>query len=161
VVRAILRIGGSVFDPAIDADPAAAARTLRGAVEEEVRGEVQSQIDAQKAEAERVLAEQQAEAERKIQAQKDQLRDRATGFMRGLLGGRDTTRVTEVPDTALLGPVPDTLPADTLPVDSILPDSVRPDTLRLDSIRPDTTRPDTTRPDTTQRGTARIPGPRR
>ncbi|MBT8396636.1 MAG: AsmA family protein, partial [Gemmatimonadetes bacterium] len=51
VVQAVLRIGGSVFDPAIQADPRATAATLGAAVQEEVTREAQERIDAQRAEA--------------------------------------------------------------------------------------------------------------
>jgi len=124
VVQAILRIGGSVFDPAIQADPRATAETLGNAVREEVSREAQEQLDAQK-----------AEAQRRIQEQKEQLQNRATGFLRGLVQGQDTVvSDTVIPDTLL----PDTTRPDSLSPDSILPDTVRPDTLRPDTIRPDT-----------------------
>ena len=80
VVQAILRIGGSVFNPAIQADPEPPPAPWGRPVEEEVRTEVQEQIDAQ-----------QAEAERRIEEQKQQLRSRATGFLRSLVQRPDTT----------------------------------------------------------------------
>jgi hypothetical protein len=145
VVQAVLRIGGSVFDPAIQADPRATAATLGAAIQEEVTREAQEQIDAQQAEAERVLQEQQAEAQRRIAEQREQLRNRATGFLRNLVQGPDTTRAdTTRPDTVL----PDSLRPDTTRPDTVLPDSLRPDTTRPDTVPPDSLRPDTTRPDT-------------
>jgi len=111
VVQAVLRIGGSVFDPAIHADPRATALTLGEAVREEVTEEVQEQIDAQ-----------QAEAQRRIEEQRDRLQNRATGFLRDLIQRPDTVR-------------PDSTPRDT-----VRPDTVRPDTIRPDTVRPDTAR---------------------
>jgi hypothetical protein len=153
VVQAILRIGGSVFDPSIQADPRAAALTLGAAVQEEVSREAQERVDAQRAEAERILQEQQAEAQRRIAEQREQLQGRAAGFLRGLIRRPDTQRVpppgdatqVQVPPDSLL---PDTLRPDTLRPDTLRPDTVRPDTIHPDTVRPDTTRPDTTRPDT-------------
>jgi hypothetical protein len=112
VVQAILKIGGSVFDPSVEADPASAARAVGQAVEEEVRSEVQEQVDAQK-----------AEAQRRIQEQKEELQNRAAGFLRSLVRLQDA--------------------ADTVRADSLLPDTMRPDTVPPDSVRPDTVPPDT------------------
>jgi hypothetical protein len=151
VVQAVLRVGGSVLDPTIEADPRAAALSLGAAVEAEVKSEVQEQIDAQRVEAERVLQEQQAEAQRRIEEQKQQLKSRATGFLRNLGGRRDTTTVPLPPDTIR----PDTVRPDTIRPDTIRPDTVRPDTIRPDTIRPDTVRPDTIRPDTIRPDTVR------
>jgi hypothetical protein len=131
VVQAILRIGGSVFDPTVETDPMSAAQTLGAAVEDEVRSEVSGRIEAEKEEAERLMAEQRAEAQRKIEEQKEALRSRATGFLRGLVQSRDTV-------------VPDSL---------MLPDTVVPDTVAPDTIRPDTL------PDL-RRGRWAFPGPR-
>ena len=114
VVQAVLRIGGSVFDPSVEADPASAARTLGQAVEEEVKAEVQEAVE-----------EQKAEAQRRIEEQKEELRKRATGFLRGLIQ-RDTVQ-------------PDTVRPDTTRPDTTRPDTVRPDTTRPDPLRPDTT----------------------
>lgn len=181
VVQAVLRVGGSVLDPSIQVDPRAAALTLGAAVEAEVRSEVQEQIDTQRAEAQRVLQEQQAEAQRRIDEQKQQLKSRATGFLRNLGGRRDTVTVPPPPDTTPavipirdtipgvptgMNPVPpDTAPPDTLRPDTLRPegvqadsartDSLPPDTLGPDTARPDTTRPDTTRPDTVRPDTIR------
>lgn len=149
VVQAILRIGGSVFDPAVEADPMSAAQTLGQAVEEEVRDEVQGRIDAEKAEAERVLEEQRAEAQRKIEEQKEELRDRASGFLQNLIRPRDTVQAPPPPDTVPPDTIrPDTVQLDTIQPDTLLPDSVQPDTVRPDTTLPDTTLPDTLRPDT-------------
>ena len=148
IVQAILRIGGSVFDPAVQADPMSAARTLGQAVEEEVRSEIQDRIDAEKAEAERILEEQRAEAQRKIQEQKERLRNRATGFLQGLIQPRDTAPAPRPPDTAGVPTLPDTIRPDTLRPDTLRPDTVRPDTVRPDTTRPDTLLPDSLRPDT-------------
>jgi hypothetical protein len=142
VVQAILRIGGSVLDPAIQADPAATVRALSQAVEEEVSAEVEARIEEQRAEAERVLQEQQAEAQRRIDEQKERLRDRARGFLQGL--GRRPDSVA--PDTVR----PDTTQPDTVRPDSVHPDTIRPETPQPDTVRGDTTRPDTLRPDTLQ-----------
>jgi hypothetical protein len=138
VVQAILRIGGSVFDPSLQADPRSTASTLGQAIQEEVRSEVAEQIEAQ-----------QAEAQRRIEEQKEQLQERATGFFRGLLQRRDTTTTPPPP------PPLDTLRPDTLRPDTVWPDTTRPDTVRPDTVRPDTTRPDTVRPDTTRPDTVR------
>ncbi|MGD2121005.1 MAG: AsmA-like C-terminal region-containing protein [Gemmatimonadota bacterium] len=147
VVQAILRIGGSVLDPAIQADPGATARALGQAVQEEVSAEIEARIDEERAEAERVLQEQQAEARRRIEEQKEQLRDRAAGFLRGL--GRR-------PDTAASDSIrPDTAPPDTIRPDTTRPDTVRPDTTRPDTLKPDTLRPDTLRPNALQPDTTR------
>jgi hypothetical protein len=152
VVQAILRIGGSVLDPAIEADPAATARALGQAVQEEVSAEVDARVTEQRAEAERVLQEQQAEALRRIEEQKAQLRNRAVGFLRDLGRRPDTVRPDSVgPDTVPL----DTVPRDTLRPDTVRPDTARPDTLAPDSLRPDTARPDTTGPDTLRPDTLR------
>jgi hypothetical protein len=140
VVQAVLRIGGSVFDPAIQADPRATVATLGAAVREEVTREAQEQVDAQRAEAERVLQEQQAEARRRIDEQREELKNRATGFLRNLVRPPDSGRTDPVqPDTAV---------SDTLRPDTTRPDTTVPDTLRPDTLRPDTTLPDSLRPDT-------------
>ncbi len=146
VVQAIVQIGGSVFDPSIQADPRSTVGTLSQAVQEEIRREVAEQIEAQ-----------QAEAQRRIEEQKEQLQERATGFLRGLVQRRDTTPEpppppdTIPPDTMRPDTVrPDTVRPDTIPPDTVRPDTVRPDTVRPDSIRPDTVRPDSTRPGTTR-----------
>ncbi len=180
VVQAILKVGGSVLDPTIQADPRAAALTLGAAVEAELRSEVQEELNAQRAEAQRVIQEQQAQAQNRIEEQKQQLKSRATGFLRNLAGRRDTVAVPPPPDTTpaeiplrdtlpkTLIPSdsappdtarPDTLKPDTIrsnpnPADTVRPDTVRPDTVRPDTVRPDTTRPDTVRPDTTRPGTS-------
>jgi hypothetical protein len=145
VVQAILRIGGSVFDPSLQADPGSTIRTLGQAVQEEIRSEVTERIEAQ-----------QAEAQRRIEEQKQQLQERATGFFRGLVQRRDTTATPPppLPDTARVPP-PDTLRPDTLRPDTVRPDTVRPDTVRPDTVRPDTVRPDTVRPDTVRPDTVR------
>ena len=156
VVQAVLRIGGSVLNPTIQADPRAAALALGAAVEQEVRSEVQEQLDAQRAEAERVLGEHRAEAQRRIDEQKQQLQNRATGFLRSLVERRDTVQLPPPPDTTPPGALQvDTLARDTLRPDTIRPDTVRPDTVRPDTVRPDTVRPDTTRPDTVRPDTVR------
>jgi hypothetical protein len=113
VVQAILKIGGSVFDPSVEADPASAARAVGQAVEEEVRSEVQDRVDAQK-----------AEAQRRIQEQKEELQNRAAGFLRSLVRLQDAADTVRA-DSLL----PDTLPPDTVPPDSVRPDTVPPDTL--------------------------------
>jgi hypothetical protein len=143
VIQAVLRIGGSVFDPSIQADPAATASTLGAAIREEVGREAQERIDAQRAEAERILQEQQAEAQRRIAEQREQLQNRATGLLRGLIRRPDTVR-------------PDTTQPDTVRPDTTRPETVRPDTTRPDTVRPDTTRPDTVRPDTIRPDTTRL-----
>jgi hypothetical protein len=138
VVQAILRIGGSVFDPTIQADPRSTVGTLGRAVQEEIRSEVEERIEAQ-----------QAEAQRRIEEQKQQLQERATGFLRGLTQRRDTTTAPPPPpDTTRLPAAPDTMRPDTVRPDTTRPDTVRPDTVRPDTVRPDTVRPDTVRPDT-------------
>jgi pentapeptide MXKDX repeat protein len=162
VVQAVLRIGGSFANPAVEADPYAAARTLGQAVEEEVRAEAQARIDAEKARAEEALEEQRAEAQRRIQEQKNELKSRATGFLQDLMRPRDTSPPTSA--------APDTLVSDTMQLDSLRPDTIRPDTAAADSIRPDTlgfptlrpdtmrsdtVRPDTMRPDTVRSDTVR------
>jgi hypothetical protein len=155
VVQAILRIGGTVFDPSIQADPGSTVRTLGQALQEEIRSEVTERIEAQ-----------QAEAQRRIEEQKQQLQERATGFFRGLVQRRDTTATPPppLPDTARVPPPdtvrpdttrPDTTRPNTLRPDTVRPDTVRPDTIRPDTVRPDTTRPDTTRPDTLRPDTVR------
>jgi hypothetical protein len=161
VVQAVLHIGGSVLRPTIQADPQAAALALGAAVEQEVRAEVQVQIDAQKAEAQRLLLEQQAEAQRRIEDQKQQLQNRATGFLRNLVERQDTVRVPPPPQTTVPPPrsgdtvSQDTTRPATVPPDTIRPDTVRPDTVRPDSLRPDTVRPDTVKADTVRPDTVR------
>ena len=150
VVQAILRIGGSVFNPSIQADPRGTALTIGAAVRDEVTREAQERIDAQRAEAERLLQEQRAEAQRRIDQQRGQLQERATGFLRGLVRKPDTVRVPPPPDTTQLRRPPDSLSPDTLRLDTVRPDTTRPDTVRPDTTRPDTVRPDTVRPDTTR-----------
>ncbi len=108
VVQAVLRIGGSVQDPDLRADPGAPARTLTEAAREEAEAEVQSRVEEQK---------------------KD-LEDRASGFLRGLLRRRDTSAA----------PPADTIVADTIPPDTLSADSVPADTLRPDTVPPDTVR---------------------
>jgi hypothetical protein len=157
VVQAILRIGGSVFNPSIQADPRATARTLGQAVQEEVRNEVQERIDAKQAEARRILQEQQAQAERRIEEQKQQLQSRATGFLRNLGQRRDTAKVPPPPDTSRVQLQPDTVRPDTSRPDTLRPDTLRPDTLRPDTLRPDSVRPDTIRPDAVRPDTLRPP----
>jgi hypothetical protein len=121
MVAAVLRVGGSLTDPAVRADAGATARTVAGAVEEQAREELDRQIEETRTE----------------------LRDRASGFLRGLLGGRDTAR-TPPPDTLRL----DTLPPDTLVPDTLPPDTLPPDTLVADTLPTDTVPPDTLRLDT-------------
>jgi hypothetical protein len=137
VVQAVLNIGGSVLDPSVEADPASAARTLGQAVEEEVRSQVQEEVEAQK-----------AEARRRIQEQKEELRNRATGFLRSLIRPPDTTTPPPPPDSGVAVPPADTFPPDTLTPDTLTPDTVLPDTLRPDTVPPDTAPPDTLQPDT-------------
>jgi hypothetical protein len=108
VVQAVLRIGGSVHDPALQADPGAPVRTLTEAAQEEAEAEVQSRIEEQK----------------------QDLEDRASGFLRGLLQRGDTSAA----------PPADTIVADTIPPDTLAADSVPADTVPLDSIPPDTVR---------------------
>ena len=100
VVQAILRIGGSVFDPLVEADPASAARAVGQAVEEEVRSEVQ-----------------------------EELQNRAAGFLRSLVRPQDTADTvladSLLPDTLR----PDTVPPDSVRPDTVQPDTVRPDTV--------------------------------
>lgn len=117
VVDAVLRVGGTLSDPEIRADPAAAVSTVTGAVEERARTEV----------------------EERVREQRENLRERATGVLRGLLGG--TRRAPPPSDTVRA--LPDSVPADSARADTLPPDSTRPD-----STPPDTTRPDTIRPDT-------------
>jgi hypothetical protein len=154
VVQAVLRIGGSVFDPSLQADPRAAVATLGAAVQEEVTREAQERIDAQRAEAERVIQEQRAEAQRRIEEQREDLQGRATAFLRNLTRRQDTAHVPPPPDTTPGGAVVDSLTGDSLRPDTLRPDTtlhpdtLRPDTLQPDTLRPDTVRPDTTRPDT-------------
>ena len=98
VVQAVLRIGGSVQDPDLQADPGAPVRTLTEAAQEEAEAEVQSRIEEQK----------------------QDLEDRASSFLRGLLQRRDTS--TAPPGDTI---VPDTVPPDTLSADSVPADTVR------------------------------------
>lgn len=122
VVQAVLHIVGSVLDPSIQADPRATAVTLREAVQEEVQGQMEEAVDSQK-----------AQVQRKIEEQKEELRERATGFLRGLLRRGDTavTRPDSVPSDSIL--------SDSLPADSLLPDSLKKDTVPPDTVNPDTT----------------------
>jgi hypothetical protein len=101
VVQAAIRIGGSILGPELIADPEYAAQTITHAVGEEI----------------------QAEAQEQIEEQTSRLRDRASGFLRGLTQRQEAE--------------------DTLRPDSIRPDTVPPDTLRPDTIKPDTVPPDT------------------
>lgn len=122
VVAAILRVGGTLSDPELRADPRASVAAVTETVQEQVRTEVDRQIEERKTE----------------------LQDRATGFIRGLLGRRDTARTAPPPDTVRVQPaVPDTTGRDTLRSDTTRPDTVKRDTLPPDTVRPDTTRPDT------------------
>jgi hypothetical protein len=118
MVSAVLRVGGSLMDPSVSADPRATVESVAGAVEDRAREELETAV----------------------QERQQELRERATGFLRGLLRGRDTTRAA---------------PPDSLVPDSIRPDTIGPDTIRPDTIRPDTVRPDTTQPDTVRRDTTR------
>lgn len=111
-VAAVLRVGGSLSDPALRADPRAAVADVTEAVQERAREELQEEV----------------------QERREQLQERATGFLRGLLGGRDTTRAAPPPDTLR----PDTIRPDTVRPDTTRPDTVRPDTMRADTTRPDT-----------------------
>ncbi|UCC26552.1 MAG: AsmA family protein [Gemmatimonadales bacterium] len=106
MVSAVLRVGGNLGDPALRADPQATVSSVAEAVEDRARDELE-----------------QAVQERQLE-----LRERATGFLRGLLGGRDTAQA----------PPPDTLRADTITPDSVPPDTLQPDTVRADTTRPDT-----------------------
>ncbi|MDT8341809.1 MAG: AsmA-like C-terminal region-containing protein, partial [Longimicrobiales bacterium] len=117
VVAAVLRVGGTLADPELRADPAAALAGASEALEAGARQAVEQQV----------------------QERREALEERATGLLRGLLGGRATR-----PDSTR----PDTLRPDTLRPDTLRPDTLRPDTLRPDTVRPDTVRPDTVRPDT-------------
>jgi hypothetical protein len=119
VVQAVLRIGGSVGQPALRADAGSSVRTLAEAAREETEREIQQRIEERKKE----------------------LEERATGFLRGFLQRRDTTR----------------LPPDTLGVDSLAGDTLRRDTIPGDTLRRDTIPADTTRPDTVP---ANVPRPR-
>jgi len=112
VVEAVIRIGGSILGPNLEADPGAAAETITRAVGTEI----------------------QSEAQRQIQEQTTQLQNRATGFLRGL-----TQRLeTQGPPSPVMAP-PDTVRPDTVRPGGIIPDSVLPDSLRPDTVRPDTT----------------------
>ncbi len=115
LLQAVLRIGGSVFAPTLEADPAAAARTLSEAVQEEAEEEVK----------------------RRIEEQRGVIQERASGFLRGLLQRGEAGR-RPGPDTVPLEPVrPDTARTDSVPPDSVRPDTVPPDTVRRDMVRPD------------------------
>jgi hypothetical protein len=111
VVQALLRIGGSMGQPTVRADAGSPVRTLAEAVQDEATQEVQQRIEEQKKE----------------------LEQRATGFLRGLVRRRDTI------------PPPDTLVADSLAADTLRRDTIPGDTLRPDTLPADTTRPDTVR----------------
>lgn len=119
VLAAVLRVGGTLSDPQLRADPSATVQTVTEAVQEQARAEV----------------------DRQIQERQTELQERATGFLRGLLGRRDTARTPPPPDTVRV----DTLRADTLPRDTVKPDTLRPDTVAPDTVVPDTARPDTAR----------------
>ena len=167
VVQAILQIGGSVFNPAIQADPAAAAMTLGAAVRDEVTREAQERVAEQRARADSVLQAERAEAQRQINEQREALQSRATGFLRNLVSRPDTTArgttppATTAPDSLAPDSVvpdtvrPDTVRPDTTRPDTLAPDTIRPDTIGPDTVRPDTTRPDTLVPDTTRPDTVR------
>lgn len=108
VVAAVLRIGGTLSDPQLRADPAATVSAVTETLQEQAREEV----------------------DRQIQERQTELRERATGFLRGLLGQRDTARTPPPPDTVRV----DTLRADTVPPDTLRPDTVRPDTMAPDTV---------------------------
>jgi hypothetical protein len=118
VVQAVLRIGGSVRQPALRADAGSPVRTLAEAAREETEREVQQRIEDQR----KALEEQ------------------ATGFLRGFLQRRDTVRPPV--DTLRV----DSLAADTLRRDTIPGDTLRRDTIPADTTRPDTVRADAPRP---------------
>ncbi|MDX1532465.1 MAG: hypothetical protein R3362_13120, partial [Rhodothermales bacterium] len=129
-VDAALRIGGTVTDPELSADPGVAARGLADAVQDEVQSQVQETLDQRR----------------------QQLEDRAVEAVERLLPTPDTTRRPGLPGVSdlrrLLTPNrarPDTTaPApDSTPPDSVAP---RPDSVTGDSIpAADTARPDTAR----------------
>ncbi len=111
MVQAVLRVGGSVLHPTIQADPQATAVTVGAAVEEEVRSEIQERIEEQK----------------------QVLQDRATGFLRNLVERRDTTPPDTLrPDTIL----PDTTPPDTVRPDTVLPGLINPGGLSWARVAP-------------------------
>ncbi|HSG47065.1 MAG TPA: AsmA family protein [Longimicrobiales bacterium] len=136
VLAAVLRVGGTLWDPQLRADPSATVQAVTEAVQDQARAEV----------------------DRQIQERQTELQERATGFLRGLLGRRDTAQAPPPPPDTVRA---DTLRADTLPGDTARPDTLRPDTLRPDTVRPDTMVPDTARPDTTRAGNPGAGGPDR
>ncbi|MEJ2539564.1 MAG: AsmA-like C-terminal region-containing protein, partial [Gemmatimonadota bacterium] len=87
-VRAVVRVRGTVDDPRIEADPEASVAEWTEGLEEEAQEEI-----------DQVLREQQ-----------EALEERATSFLRGLLGGSRGAA------------------GDTLPPDTLAPDTLRPDT---------------------------------
>ena len=96
VVQAVIRIGGSILGPNLEADPGAAVETITRAVGTEI----------------------QSEAQRQIQEQTTQLQNRATGFLRGLTQRRES----QSPPTAARA-APDSVRPDTIRPDSVPPDT--------------------------------------
>ncbi len=101
LVQAVIRIGGQVGSPDLTVDPTATVTQVTDALENQAREEIDEVIEEQKSE----------------------LEDRASSFLRGLLGGSTGAG------------------ADSVRPDSVLPDSVQPDSIRPDSTRRDTVPP--------------------
>ena len=140
VVKAVIRIGGSIISPDLNADPEATAQALRNAVQEELS----------------------TEAQNRIREQRERLQERATGFLSNLMQREETPPPGDsIPSDSLAA---DTIPGDSLRPDSVPSDSLKPDTTRTegpvpDSLKPDTTGtegpvPDSLKPDTTGTGGA-------
>ena len=107
LVRAVIRIGGQVGRPSLQADPTATVTQVTDAVEAQAREEIDAVIEEQKS----------------------QLEDRANRFLRGLLGGGGAGRDSLPRDSIR----PDTLRPDTLRPDTLRPDTLRRDTLPPDT----------------------------
>ena len=105
LVTAVVRIGGTVTDPTLEADPMATVSTVQDEVQEAAEARIEEE-----------LREQQRELE-----------DRATDFLTGLLRGRRNADTLPRDSAA----VADTLTPDTLRADTLRRDTLPRDTLRL------------------------------
>ena len=148
---AVLRVAGSVIDPAVSADPSRVGQTVTQAVQDEVESEVRAEIE----ERQDRLRERADELVDRLIPQRDTVAPGLPGLddLRRLFTPRRTTPVDSAaarPDSASVAP--DTVPA---------PDSVAADSVVADSVVADTLRPDTTgvaRPDTAA-GAGAVPPP--
>jgi hypothetical protein len=94
LVEAVIRIGGEVGNPRLQADPTATVTQVTDALEEQAREEIDEVLEEQKT----------------------QLEERANRFLRGLLGGGGAAADSVPPDSIR----PDSLRRDTVPPDTVV-----------------------------------------